>query len=280
MTDSLPSAFIGSSVEGLDVAREVELQLQRDAVTTIWKDGVFGLGSGTLETLMNVLDQFDFAVMVLSPDDMIESRDRSYASPRDNVLFELGLFMGRLGRSRVFIVHAEDANLKLPSDLSGITLSPYRRRDNLSAALSPTCTPIIRAIRALGFAEKRAQQQIRRLEDQQDKLSQIQLLTSQIALKGIVTKFELEKLRGLSGDGAFRVRYHPRMYDELRRLDALQFIAPVEGHGLVDIRNDYARREDLEFDLKQYVRATDDGRTYLLLLEQLMRLTPAIEKVP
>ena len=48
---------------------------------------------------MNALDQFDFAVMILSPDDMTESRDQSYASPRDNVLFELGLFMGRLGRT-------------------------------------------------------------------------------------------------------------------------------------------------------------------------------------
>ena len=99
MTDRLPSIFIGSSVEGLDVAREVELQLQFDAITTIWKDGVFGLGTGTLEALMNALDQFDFAVMILSPDDMTESRDQSYAFPRDNVLFELGLFMGRLGRT-------------------------------------------------------------------------------------------------------------------------------------------------------------------------------------
>ncbi len=274
MTSALPSLFIGSSVEGLDVAREVELQLQHAAITTIWKDGVFAPGAGTLEALMNVLDQFDFAAMILSPDDLGESRGQSYASPRDNILFELGLFMGRLGRSRVFIVHAEDAGLKLPSDLAGITLAPYRRRDNLAAALSPTCTPIIKAIRALGFAEKRAQQQLQRLEDQQQRLSQVQLLTAQIALKGIVTRFELEKLRGLSRDGAFWVRYHPRMYDELRRLDALQFVAPADGHGLVDIRNEYARRENLEFDLKHYVYLTDDGRTYLSLLEELMRVTP------
>lgn len=274
MTRALPSLFIGSSIEGLDVAREVELQLQHDTITTIWKDGVFAPGAGTLEALMNVLDQFDFAAMILSPDDLGESRGQSYASPRDNILFELGLFMGRLGRSRVFIVHAEDANLKLPSDLAGITLSPYRRRDNLSAALSPACTPIIKAVRALGFADKRQQQQIRQLEDQQARLGQVQLLTSQIALKGIVTRFELEKLRGLSVDGPFWVRYHPRMYDELRRLDALQFVAPVANHGLVDIRTDYARRENLEFDLKHYVYLTDDGRSYLALLEELMQMTP------
>lgn len=47
-------------------------------------------------------------------------------------------------------------------------------------------------------------------------MSRLLFLTSQVALKGIVTKFELEKLRGLSGHGPFPVRYHPRMYDELR----------------------------------------------------------------
>jgi predicted nucleotide-binding protein len=110
MNSQLPAVFIGSSTEGLDVAREIELQLQRDAVTTIWKDGVFGPTSGFLESLMNVLEQFDFAVMVLSPDDLIESRNQSSSSPRDNVIFELGLFMGRLGRSRVFIVYEQERN--------------------------------------------------------------------------------------------------------------------------------------------------------------------------
>ena len=171
MSGPLPSVFIGSSTEGLDVAREVELQLQHDALTTIWKDAVFGLGSGTLDSLMNALDQFDFAIIILSPDDLIDSRSTSFASPRDNVIFELGLFMGRLGRSRTFIVHERDVNLKLPSDLAGITVSPYRKRDNLSAALSPTCTPIIKAIRALGFYEGRANAQFNRATNEIEAVS-------------------------------------------------------------------------------------------------------------
>ncbi|MCP4545421.1 MAG: nucleotide-binding protein, partial [bacterium] len=76
-----------SSAEGLDVAREVELHLEHEALTTIWKDGVFGLGSGTLESPMVALDGFDFAVMVLSPDDLLETRKTRYSSPRDNVIF-------------------------------------------------------------------------------------------------------------------------------------------------------------------------------------------------
>jgi hypothetical protein len=47
------------------------------------------------------------------------------------------------------------------------------------------------------------------------------------------------------------------------------------GHGIIDIRNAYGKREDLDFDLKQYVHLTDEGRAYLSLLEELMRLTPA-----
>jgi CRP/FNR family cyclic AMP-dependent transcriptional regulator len=58
--------------------------------------------------------------------DTSESRGQSYASPRDNVLFELGLFMGRLGPKRVFIVHEADVNLKLPADLAGIGVLPHR----------------------------------------------------------------------------------------------------------------------------------------------------------
>lgn len=75
MSEKLPSVFIGSSAEGLDVAREIELQLQYDALTTIWKDGVFGLGAGTLESSLSAVNEFDFAIMVLSPDDMLESRN-------------------------------------------------------------------------------------------------------------------------------------------------------------------------------------------------------------
>jgi len=152
-----PTVFIGSSTEGSRVAQEILFKLRNYAESTIWEDGVFNPGAGTLETLVDLLDKFDFAIFVLSPDDTIEVRGRSYASPRDNVLFELGLFMGSLGRRRTFIVHAAGVDLKLPSDLAGITTSPYaiREDNNLAAALSTTCTPILRAIESLGVRESR-----------------------------------------------------------------------------------------------------------------------------
>ena len=52
----------------------------------------------TVEALLNILPRFDFAVLVKLPDDVTTSRDNTLASPRDNVIFELRLFMGKLGR--------------------------------------------------------------------------------------------------------------------------------------------------------------------------------------
>jgi hypothetical protein len=262
--------FIGSSTEGIDVAREVELQLLNDAISTIWKDSVFGPGSGTLESLFRVLEQFDFAVMVLSADDLTESRGTEYHSPRDNVLFELGLFMGRLGRNRVFILHEQSENLKLPSDLAGIGLLRYRTRPdgNLSAALSPACTPVIKAIRALKFSEHRTSQEIRRLANRQE-ATESQLRTIQIVIKGLVTEFEYQKLRGLARDGLFAVRFHNSMMAELNRLDAIRYVRPKAGFGIESVRERDGK--DKEFDLKQYVEITPEGLDYLTLRDELLQ---------
>src|SRR5436190_768397 len=100
-----PTLFIGTSGEGLAIARAIEVHLEKDAEVTVWKDGVFGLGQGTLESLVNSLHKFDFAVLCLTPDDLITSREVTTQSPRDNILLELGLFIGRLGRERTFIVY-------------------------------------------------------------------------------------------------------------------------------------------------------------------------------
>ncbi|HEY7089687.1 MAG TPA: TIR domain-containing protein [Tepidisphaeraceae bacterium] len=147
-----PALFIGSSVEGLKYARGLEKQLEHHADVTIWKDGVFGLGGGSLESLVNVLPDFDFAVLVLTPDDLIASRDVTKLSPRDNVIFELGLFMGRLGRFRTFVVYNQDTDIKLPSDLAGVTAAKFRNRadGNYHAQVSSPGTSIIDAIEKHG----------------------------------------------------------------------------------------------------------------------------------
>jgi hypothetical protein len=152
-----PMVFIGSSSEGLEIAQAIEYQLQKDAEITIWNEGAFGLGWSTIEALLKAVEQFDFAIMILTPDDIVLSRDQSFSTPRDNVIFEIGLFMGALGRFRTFAVYDADANLKLLSDLAGITLARYnlnRSDKNVIAAVGPACTLIRNKVKEQGHRYK------------------------------------------------------------------------------------------------------------------------------
>jgi len=143
-----PRMFIGSSVEGLAVAESIQLGLRHDIEVVIWTQGPFGLSEGSLESLVKAKDDFHYAVFVLTPDDLLTKRNKTSNSPRDNVLFELGLFMGALGRERTFMVQCKDDVLDLPTDLAGVTIASYSKHsdNNLDAALGPVCTLIKRAI--------------------------------------------------------------------------------------------------------------------------------------
>jgi hypothetical protein len=147
-----PFIFIGSSAEGLDAAKALQANLDYVAESQIWHQGLFGLSEGTLESLVQALPRFDFAILTLTPDDLSTSRGNEQKAPRDNVLFELGLFIGALGRERVFIVVDRTANLKLPSDLAGITPAAYQPpiSGNLQSALGAACTAIEQKVKRLG----------------------------------------------------------------------------------------------------------------------------------
>ena len=82
-------------------------------------------GRGTLESLVDALESYDFAVLVLTADDLIVSRGVEQNSARDNVLIELGLFIGKLGRQRTFLLVPKESNVKIPSDLAGITFATF-----------------------------------------------------------------------------------------------------------------------------------------------------------
>jgi len=152
--------FIGSSSEALEAARAVRsLLVSADAEITLWSENFFRQGRGYLETLTASLDLFDFAVILATPDDLVTTRGESLLSPRDNILFELGLFMGKLGRDRTLLIHPRNAQLKLPSDLLGVATascdwpsaeSSYGRGFSLSqymSALGPACDQIRDAVR-------------------------------------------------------------------------------------------------------------------------------------
>jgi len=77
--------------EGVDFERAVRASLEHDAEVTLWNEGVFALGQTLVESLTKALSLFDFAVVVLTPDDLVQSRSTEVFGPRDNVIFELGL---------------------------------------------------------------------------------------------------------------------------------------------------------------------------------------------
>jgi hypothetical protein len=156
MADRRPSVFVGSSAEGLPIAEAIQLNLDRACEVVIWSQGVFGLSGGTLETLVEKAADFDFAVLVVTPDDMTQSRGKLQQSPRDNVLLELGLFIGVLGRKRSFVVYDRSADIKLPSDLAGVTHAGYQPHSsgNLQASVGAACTQIKGAITELGPRER------------------------------------------------------------------------------------------------------------------------------
>jgi predicted nucleotide-binding protein len=147
-----PTLFVGSSTEGLRIAKAIGLLLEEVCEVSLWSQGVFGLTQGTLESLVTRLPDFDFAVLVLTADDLSISRGAAKAAARDNVLFELGLFIGSLGRDRTFIVHSQVDPPDLPTDLAGVTAATFYppERGDLQSALGAACTRIQYAIERLG----------------------------------------------------------------------------------------------------------------------------------
>src|SRR5204862_1639116 len=114
---------------------------------TVWSKGVFGVGMGTLESLEKATKKNDFAILLLTPDDFANKRGERIIIPRDNVIFELGLFMGALGKDRTFIVHPADKNVQIPSDLAGITTATFStNRRKLSDELRSVCAELTEAM--------------------------------------------------------------------------------------------------------------------------------------
>jgi hypothetical protein len=147
-----PQMFVGSSVEGLPIARALQANLQHEVDATIWSQGVFGVGGTTLQSLLTQAARADFATFVMSPDDVTRIRNSEFKAARDNVILELGIFAGALGAKRVFFVVPYDPKFHLPTDLHGITAasySPESHGGNVSAALGAASTQIASAIGAL-----------------------------------------------------------------------------------------------------------------------------------
>src|ERR687897_2350092 len=126
---SKPRIFLGSSGKQEKLLQALTRGLEEVAHVEPWTTS-FNPGTTTLERLVELVHEVDFAAFVFARDDWTtnspaasEPSGAGQASPRDNVVFEAGLFGGVLGMRRTFILHASGA--KLPSDLLGLTLIRY-----------------------------------------------------------------------------------------------------------------------------------------------------------
>ena len=177
-----PKVFVASSVEGLDIAYPLQVNLQHDADITVWSQGVFSLSVTPLDSITEALNSSDFGIFVFSPDDETKMRGNFTDTVRDNVIFELGLFIGKLGKRRCFIVMPDNVNLHIPTDLVGVTLAKYsgeRDKSEIAAALGPACHEIRNAMRLQGKhseSQKKAQKIPANDHDNYDENDKIALL--------------------------------------------------------------------------------------------------------
>jgi hypothetical protein len=121
-----PRIFLGSSGKQAKLVQALTRGLAEVAEVEPWT-AVFNPGVSTLDRLVELTREVDFAAFVFAQDDWTSSpadtTATGQASPRDNVVFEAGLFGGALGMRRTFILHAKGA--KLPTDLLGMTAVRY-----------------------------------------------------------------------------------------------------------------------------------------------------------
>jgi hypothetical protein len=122
-----PRIFLGSSGQQEKLLQALTRGLQDIADVEPWTS-VFNPGVSTLDRLVELTREVDFAAFIFAQDDWtskgaVPDADAGQASPRDNVVFEAGLFGGALGIRRTYILHARGA--KLPTDLLGLTAIRY-----------------------------------------------------------------------------------------------------------------------------------------------------------
>lgn len=149
-----PRLFIASSSESIAIAEAVNVNLDKDLEVTIWKNGTFKLSSSIIDDLIEKSSSVDFALFIFTPDDIAQIRSRQEHVVRDNVLFEMGLFIGSIGKERSFILKPRGIEMHLPTDLLGVTPADYetsRSDGDLVSATNRACSLIKAEVERLGL---------------------------------------------------------------------------------------------------------------------------------
>jgi hypothetical protein len=158
----IPKMFIGSSGEAFSVVKAFCEAFAKHAECVPWNKAPQFSAHGSFPTftaLCNAAQQYDFALFILTPDDQLVHRGTDYRAPRDNVVFEMGLFIAAIGPERVFGVAQESSSraMKIPSDLAGVNMprfqyAPRRRQTSLSS-IKGQIDGFVKSIQDRGFRE-------------------------------------------------------------------------------------------------------------------------------
>jgi hypoxanthine phosphoribosyltransferase len=133
--------FIGSSTEALALAQALEAELAARFDVNLWTR--LGEAGNTVTAMLTQATRTnDFAIIILTADDVTVSRDVAAPAPRDNLIFELGWFMSAFGPRRSFFVVEEAVKTKLPSDLHGVIYTTFRRREDPRRTMGSTASTL------------------------------------------------------------------------------------------------------------------------------------------
>lgn len=132
--------------EAIEIARAIQNALAKDPFEIeIWNEGLFRGSRYAIEKLETELDRSDIAIAIAGADT---------SASHEHIIFELGFFMGRLGRHRTFLVEARREEMGLPKDLAGINTITYDLHAgdgrDLPHALEPACSKLRRLIGEVG----------------------------------------------------------------------------------------------------------------------------------
>ncbi len=146
--------FVGSSSEARTLTQGLSLVLEGEDVDIHdWGTSTWSLSRGTLDNIEEKLDRADFAAFILSADDVAIIRSQEMKVARDNVLFELGISFGRIGRDRTFILAPELA-MRTATDLAGVTIIPYAPGSDSRNAMKNPAFKILEGIRKHGLRDR------------------------------------------------------------------------------------------------------------------------------
>ena len=246
-----PTLFVGSSNESLDIAYAIQENLDDCSEPIVWKQGLFDVSEFVLESLLDALDDADFGVFVFAADDLIKIRGQEMKTTRDNIIFELGLFVGRLGRKRSFVVMPKGIEgLHLPSDLVGLNTATFAMPTDtprLVAALGPACNKVRRAIQVTGTVPTPA-------PNEGGNLALLFSLALPETQQKHLANLAEGKTKDYQGRGSLR--------SELRHLVSVGLLEKLPGRHIGDMKSGGT------YDLAKFVKLTDSGTHWAERIKQ------------